>query len=93
MSLRQFTNVLFSLLFLALASVAAVFLYRDYQQLQSQRSENLALEAQYSRLAEEIAEREDDLQRLSNDPEHLESVIRQKLNYAKEGETIFRFER
>lgn len=93
MSARRFTNILFALLFLGMAVFATAFLYRDYQHLDTLRAENAVLNKKGDALREESAKREAQFDKLNGDSEYIESVIREKLNYAKEGEVVFRFER
>ncbi len=93
MTARRFTNLFFSFLFLAAGIFAVAFLYRDYQHLDNLRAENKVLSKRHDLLAAESSKREAQLKDLQQNSEYIESVIRTKLNYAKEGETIFRFER
>lgn len=93
MTARRLTNILFTLLFLGVGTVASVFLYRDYQHFDNLRAENRVLVRQNAALEKDAAKRESQLRRLNADPEYIESVIRRKLNFSKDGETIFRFER
>lgn len=93
MNARRFTNLLFAVLFIGAGIFAASFLYRDYQHLDNLRSENTVLSKRHDSLVEESTKREAQLEYLQGDSAYIESVIRTKLNYAKEGELIFRFER
>ncbi|EDY84859.1 Septum formation initiator subfamily [Verrucomicrobiia bacterium DG1235] len=93
MSASRFVNLLFVLLFLGTGIFAAAFLYRDYQHLDNLRTENTVLSKRLDSLAEESTRREVQLDQLKGDSEYIETVIRTKLNFAKDGETIFRFER
>ncbi len=93
MTARRFTNLFFAVLFVGAGVFAAAFLYRDYQHLDNLRAENTVLAKRQEALAKESEKREAQLEDLQGDPEYIESVIRTKLNYAKEGELIFRFER
>jgi cell division protein FtsB len=61
--------------------------------LDNLRSENTVLSKRHDALEDESSKREAQLKSLQGDPEYVESVIRTKLNYAKDGELIFRFER
>lgn len=93
MNARRFTNLLFTFLFIGAGLFAASFLYRDYQHLDNLRSENIVLSKRHDALVEESTKREQQLEDLQGNSEYIESVIRTKLNFAKEGELIFRFER
>lgn len=92
MKASRFTNALFALLFLGAGVFAAVFLYRDYQHFDNLRSENVQLTSRKAALEQEADKREAQLEKLQTDSEYVESVIRTKLNYAKDGEVVFRFE-
>jgi len=92
MKATRFTNILFTFLFIGAGVFAAVFLYRDYQHFDNLRSENAQLSSKKAALLEQSSKREAQLSKLSGDHEYIESVIRTKLNYAKDGEVIFRFE-
>lgn len=83
----------FAVLFIGAGVFAAAFLYRDYQHLDKLRAEKMVLSKRHEALVEESSKREAQLENLQGNPEYIESVIRTKLNYAKEGELIFRFER
>lgn len=92
MKASRLVNALFVVLFLATGVFSVAFLYRDYQHLDNLRSENAVLSRQQENLQRESAAREAQLEKLKGDSEYIESLIRTKLNYAKEGETVFRFE-
>lgn len=93
MRASRLITILFTFLFIGTGVFAAAFLYRDYQHLDNLRSENVVLAKRYSLLEAEANKREDQLNKLKGDSEYIESVIRSKLNYAKDGEIVFRFER
>lgn len=93
MNARRATHFFFAVLFIGAGVFAAAFLYRDYQHLDNLRAENKVLSKRHDALKEESSSREAQLKAFQGDPEYVESVIRAKLNYAKEGELIFRFER
>ncbi|MDQ8185513.1 septum formation initiator family protein [Pelagicoccus sp. SDUM812002] len=93
MTARRFTNLFFAVLFIGAGVFAAAFLYRDYQHLDNLRSENTILSKRHAAVVDEATKREAQLDDLQANPEYVESVIRTKLNYAKEGELVFRFER
>lgn len=93
MKARRYTNLLFAVLFLGVGVAAAAFLYRDYQHLDNLRAENKVLTKRKAVLQSESESREDQLDKLQGDSEYIETVIRSKLNYAKDDEVIFRFER
>lgn len=92
MKSSQIVTFFFVLAFITVGVFAIVFLYRDYQHLDKLRSEQAILEQKLEMLRAEVSEREETLAKLKGDSEYIEKVIREKLNYAKEGEVIFRFE-
>lgn len=93
MNSRRLIITLYALLFAGLGvGAGALFLdaHAEYTQLKQAEADG------QRRLAEaqaRLAEQEKILQRLRSDPEFVEKVIRQRLGYAKLGESIFRFEK
>ncbi len=90
--MRRFIFSLYLLLFLGGIAASAVFFWQAYQEY-SRLKEVEALGRQ--RLAEverRLREQERILERLRNDPEYVESVIRRRLGYVKPEEFVFRFE-
>ena len=92
MNSGRVVNVIFTLAFAAVAVFAAVFLYRDYQHLDHTRKEKALLEQRLGVLRKESSSQEAKVAKLNEDPEYVEKVIREKLDYAKQDEVIFRFE-
>lgn len=92
MKASRFTNLLFSLLFVGAGLFAAVFLYRDYQHFDKLTNEKTQLLSRSEVLKEESEAREKQLLKLKGDREYLQAIIRERLNYAKEDELVFRFE-
>lgn len=92
MNTGKLVNLLFAVALIAVAVVAAVFLYRDYQHYDKLERERQILEKRLASLERESEKREGQIEKLQGDSEYIESVIRSKLKYAKEDETIFRFE-
>lgn len=92
MSSARVVNFLFAFLFAAVAVFAGVFLYRDYQHLDYSRKEKALLEQRLAGLQAEANTRSERIAKLNGDPEYIEKVIREKLNYAKPDEVVFRFE-
>ncbi len=91
MTLRRLIIVFYLLLFLSGAAGSGVFF------LQTRREYDRLLDAERSskqHLAEaqqKLSEQEKILERLRNDPDYVELVIRRRLGYAKPDEYIFRF--
>lgn len=83
---------LYLALFVGAGLVSGLFLWQasaEYSQLKRQEADSR------QRLAEaeaRLREQERILDRLRNDPEYVEKVIRRRLYYAKPGELVFRFE-
>lgn len=88
----RIVNIVFVMAFLAVGALASLYLYRDYQQLDHLESQKKTLEKRYEKLTEAANEKEETLEKLQGDSEYVERVIREKLNYAKEDENVFRFE-
>ncbi len=91
MNLRRLILSLYLALFGAVGVTAAFYFYdtrAEYNRLKGIELKNLRLldEAQ-----KRVAEQQRTLERLRTDPAYVERVIRQKLGYTKEGETIFLF--
>jgi len=85
-------NLFFVLGFAAVAAVGGASLLQNFQKLQAKRGAYEASRARLEALEERIHSKQVALEKLDSDPEYIERVIRQKLNYAKEDEVIFRFE-
>lgn len=92
MKSARLVNLIFAFTFLAAGVFAAVFLYRDYQQLEKLKSVEAKFERKLNALASETDRREEELAKMQHDTEHIEKVVREKLSYAKPGEVVFRFE-
>jgi cell division protein FtsB len=89
---RQVILTLYALLFLGLG-VAGAYLFMDaraeynrLEQVQAANRRRLAEAEESLRTQERI------LERLRNDPDYVDKVIRKKLGYARPDEFIFRFE-
>ena len=89
----RLVNAFFLAAFAVLAVFAAVFLYRDYQHYDYVESQHKRLEQRLATLQAESRKRDEQIEKLSGDSEYIEAVIREKLKYARQDETIFRFER
>ena len=91
MSSRRLIFILYTVVLAGFCAAAGAVLLdarAQYRQLKQVEAANrLKLREAEARLQEQ----EIMLQRLKTDPEYVERVIRQRLKYAKPGETIFRF--
>lgn len=92
MNTSRFVNTVFTFLFAGVALFAAIFLYRDYQHLDHARKQKALMEQRLATLQKESDTRQTRIDRLKRDPEYMEQVIREKLDYAKKDEVVFRFE-
>ncbi len=93
MKAGKIVNIVFSLALLAAAALATVFLYRDYQHYDHLLAQQTTLENRLASLEQESSKRASQLVRLNEDSEYVESIIRDRLKYARPDETVFRFER
>jgi len=89
---RRFIISFYLLLFVSVAAGSAGFFWQtraEYMRLKQIEADSRARLA----LAEErLREQQRVLERLRNDPDYVEMVIRRRLGYAKPDEIIFRFE-
>lgn len=92
MSTTRILNFFFLIVF-ALASVFALsHLDKRFDQLVATREAEQEAAEQLGELEAKIEAKKTAIYRLNHDPEYVEKIIRQKLNYAKTNETIFKFE-
>ncbi len=92
MSTTRILNFFFLIVF-GLASVFALSqLGERYDQLVATEEAEFAAASQLAELESKIDAKKTALSRLNHDPEYVEKIIRQKLNYAKADETVFKFE-
>ena len=92
MRTARLLNLLFLLCLLVVGSFAGTFAYQRYEKLMAARNTEAEAAKQLEALEEKTKERRTSLARLQHDPEYVEKKIRQKLNYAKENEVVFKFE-
>lgn len=85
-------NLIFAIALVAVASVGGVSLFQNYQKLQAKRGFHEAAQDRLGKLESDIRIKSEALSKLDSEPEYVERVIRQKLNYAKKNEVVFRFE-
>src|SRR5438128_1861174 len=83
--------VLFLLLVAALLGVL-LWYYPVIKHNERLRQENLKLDAQIQQEEEIARQLKSSLEALRNDPKTVERLAREKLGYAKPGETVVRFE-
>ncbi len=92
MRTTRLLNIFFLLAFLLVGAFAGSYAYQRYEKLEAARSEEALASERLALLQKKTESRRTSLDRLNRDPEYVERIIRQKLNYAKEGEVVFKFE-
>ena len=63
-----------------------------YRKLEVMKNSEAKSAARLMEMQIATSSKRESLARLNHDPEYVERIIRQKLNYAKTGETVFKFE-
>lgn len=92
MSTTRILNFFFLIVLLLASGFALSHLDGRYDKLVATREAEQAAKSQLAELEAKIAAKKSSIDRLNHDPEYVEKVIRQKLNYAKAEETVFKFE-
>jgi len=92
MSTTRILNFFFLIVFLLASVFALSHLDGRYDKLVATREAELTAKGELTELEAKIEVKETSLARLNHDPEYVERMIRQKLNYAKAEETVFKFE-
>jgi len=85
-------NAVFLLAFLVIGSFAGSYALERYRKLEVMRSSEAKAATRLLQMQIATSSKRVALARLNHDPEYVERLIRQKLNYAKAGETVFKFE-
>ncbi len=79
-----------------MGATASFFLYLSWKNIKDQNAQSekarAQLDAQIEELSVEKARKDEHLRRLSNDPEFLARVVRERLGYVAKGEEMLRFE-
>ena len=88
----KLTKMVVWLLLLAGLLLVGVWYLPLIQQNARMQSENLRLERALEKEKEKSKELQADIYALRNDPKTIERLTREKLGYAKPGETVVRFE-
>jgi len=88
----KLTKMVVWLLLLAGLLLVGVWYLPLIQQNARMQSENLRLERALEKEKEKSKELQADIDALRNDPKTIERLTREKLGYAKPGETVVRFE-
>ncbi len=92
MSTTRILNFFFLIVFLLASVFALSHLDGRYDKLVATREAELTAKSELAELEAKIEAKKTSLARLNHDPEYVERIIRQKLNYAKAEETVFKFE-
>jgi len=88
----KLTRVVLGLLLLAVLVVIGLWYLPLIQQNERMRREVMRLNTQVQQEAETKRQLNAAVEALSNDPKAIERLAREKLGYAKSGETVIRFE-
>jgi cell division protein DivIC len=92
MRTARLLNILFLFSLIAVGCFAGSYAYKRHKTLQTAQGVEAEAAKNLALLNEKTDARRVALDRLKHDPEYVEKVIRQKLNYAKENEVVFKFE-
>ncbi len=92
MNFRKLILGLYAALFVAVALWAAAFFVQMQRDLTTLRLQESASQRRLAEAAARLKAQEKYLDRLRHDPALVETIIRQKLGYAKAREFVFRFE-
>jgi len=91
MFLGRFLATLYAVAFLALSAFAGISFMQTYQELANQQTQETETRQKLQVAEQDLREQQRMLAQLRSDPQYVESMIRRKLGYAKQGETVFRF--
>ena len=91
MSLGRFLATLYAVVFLALSAFAGISFVQTYQELANMQTQETETRQRMQVAEQELRDQQRMLAQLRSDPQYVESMIRRKLGYAKQGETVFRF--
>lgn len=91
MNLRRLIISLYLVLFLGAGATSGYFLWQAREEYSRLRRLEADTRRRLAEAEARLKEQERILDRLRNDPEYVERVIRRRLNYAKPDEYIFRF--
>ena len=92
MRTARLLNFLFLICLITVGSFAVSYAYQRYEKLSTARRVEAETSQSLALLEAKTNARKTSLARLKHDPEYVEKVIRQKLNYAKQSEVVFKFE-
>ena len=92
MRTARLLNILFIFGLLAVGCFAGSDAFKRYEKLKATRGAEAEAAENLELMNSKTDTRRMALERLKHDPEYVEKVIRQKLNYAKANEVVFKFE-
>tara|TARA_B100001971_G_C18030136_1_gene452120 strand:+ start:399 stop:695 length:297 start_codon:yes stop_codon:yes gene_type:complete len=92
LNLSRFKWLRYSLIGLSLLIAALVIYFPNYAKLKKLRDENLKISNENKKLAKEIKDFEEKLQKLGRDPFVYEKIAREDLGVAKENEIVIDIE-
>ncbi len=87
---QQLNRVLCAFLGIAIILVIVSLFLPQHKKIVQSRSESESLEAQVAEQRALLARRTREVNLLTTDPGYLETIARDRLDFMKEGETIFR---
>lgn len=88
----KLTKLVVSLVVLAILLLIGMCYLPLIQQNERMRAENLRLENELQKESDNSKQLQAEINTLLNDPKTVERLAREKLGYAKTGETVIRFE-
>jgi cell division protein FtsB len=91
-NLRRLIFSLYLALFAGVSVTAGLYFYNTRKEYNTLKGIELKNQLLLEEAERRVAEQQQILERLRTDPDYVEKVIRKKLGYTKEGETIFRFD-
>lgn len=92
LQLDGFFLLLTALLFLAVFIVAGLVFHSNYREYEAWLAREVRMREHVATARDKFHQQEDYLERLLNDQEFFERVVRQRLGYSRENEIIFRFD-
>ncbi len=91
MTLGRFLASLYAVVFLVLSAFSGISFMQTYQELSTVRTQAAETRQRLQVAEQELREQQRALAHLRSDPQYVEGMIRRKLGYAKQDETVFRF--
>lgn len=92
MRTTRILNLCFLCATLLVGAFAGSHTWERFQKLEATRGAESEAKEQLDALISKTVAKRSSIDKLKHDPEYVEKMIRQKLNYAKPEETVFKFE-